>query len=217
MARVHGTAGKTLQQRLLLIAGLILGAGFVTWLLLRLVHPLVAPLAPMLGLLVIARLLSQKTIENELVARGRGYLGEAAVGQILNQLPSGWRVFHDVDLGGENADHVLVSSRGVFVLEVKNYRGRVKAAPGGLYISGRRNDKVVRQAHRQAHKLRELLRVEVHAALVFAGSEPLGDRVGTLPVLSPEGVLPYLGSFTERVLEFENAREVFAKLQRSTR
>jgi hypothetical protein len=83
-------------------------------------------------------------------------------------LPAPWRVFHDVDLGGENADHVVVGAVGVFNVEVKNFSGKISAKSGGLYAHGRRYDKVVRQAHRQAHALRERLGVDVTPLLVCA-------------------------------------------------
>lgn len=217
MARIHGRAGKALGQKLMLLGAIIVGAGFVTFLLVRLVSPLVASLAPLLALIVIMLLLKDRLIQNKLVAYGRGYLGETGVGKVLEALPSGWRVFNDVDLNGENVDHVVVSSRGVFSIEVKNYRGRVKAKPEGLYTYGKRNDAVVRQAHRQAHKLRELLGVEVQPVLVFVGSRLDGGQVGSLPVVRVDGLLPLLQSFREKRLDYERAKEVFAKLDTLTR
>ena len=109
------------------------------------------------------------------------------MGALLEALPEGWRVFHDVELEGENADHVVVGPPGVFSVEVKHYAGRVVARPDGLFVNGRRQDRIVRQAWRQAHMLEAWLGVEVQPVLVFVGSEVEGARAGPLPVLTPEG------------------------------
>ncbi|MCH1928547.1 NERD domain-containing protein, partial [Shewanella sp. C31] len=74
-------------------------------------------LALPLAFLAVARFLQDKEVERTGVATTRGYLGEAHVGRFRAELPSTWRVFHDVDLGGENADHVVVGPPGVFNVE----------------------------------------------------------------------------------------------------
>jgi len=62
-----------------------------------------------------------------------GFLGERAVGEELNQLlASGWKVFHDVEFHENpgqkpfNVDHVVVGTGGVFSIETKTRRKRVK-------------------------------------------------------------------------------------------
>lgn len=217
MARIHGQAGKALRRKLILLAAIIIGSGLIVFLVASFVNPFLAYLAPLLGLIMVMLLLKDRMIQDKLVAYLRGYLGESRVGRVLATLPSGWRVFNDVDLKGENVDHVVVSSRGVFSIEVKNYRGRVKATPRGLFTYRRRNDAVVRQAHRQAHKLRELLGVEVQPVLVFVGSRLDGRQVGKLPVTRVDGLVPFLRSFNEGRLDYEQAKEVFAKLDALTK
>ena len=132
MARKVGSAGKTLARRLGRIALVLLGFGFAVWLLVQLFAPWMGALALPLAFLAVMRLLQDKEVEREVVAKARGYLGEARVGRVLEALPSPWRVFHDVDLGGENADHVVVGPAGVFNVEVKNYTGLIRATPQGL-------------------------------------------------------------------------------------
>lgn len=197
---------------MLLYPGIVLLSGVVAWRL----DP-TAGIVPGVCLITAFILLKRTKTRRRIKALSKGYLGERTVGKTLEKLPVGWRVFHDLDLDGENADHVVVGSKGVFVFEVKNYSGDVEADPTGLFTHGQRNDKVVRQVHRQARKLHELLGVEVQPVLVFTGSPPKGDRVGELPVLSARKVLPYLQSFTERVLTYEQARVIFEKLERVTK
>lgn len=62
-----------------------------------------------------------------------GFLGERAVGEELNQLlGNGWKVFHDVEFHDNpgqkpfNVDHVVVGTGGVFAIETKTRRKKVK-------------------------------------------------------------------------------------------
>jgi hypothetical protein len=205
VARSVGKAGGTLSKKLLRIAGVLLGFGLVVWLLFKLLVPWLSALALPVALLLVVRLLQEKEVERTLVAHVKGYVGEAQVGRVLAELPSTWQVFHDVDLGGENADHVVVGPPGVFNVEVKNHRGPVLARPDGLWIRGKRRDEIVRQAWRQAHKLGELLGLEVQPLLVFLGEEVEGGQVGRLPVLRTEDLVAYLKTLPPR-LTFAEAR-----------
>ncbi|WP_022799283.1 nuclease-related domain-containing protein [Thermus islandicus] len=215
MAREIGKAGKTLSRKLWRLAAVIAGFGLGVWLLVKLFVPWMGALALPLAFLAVVRLLEDKDVEREVVAKARGYLGESQVGRILARLPLGWRVFHDVDLGGENADHVVVGPPGVFNVEVKNYSGPVEVRPEGLWVRGSRRDDLVRQAWRQAHKLQELLGVEVQPVLVFVGRRLKGE-VGRLPVLGEEDLLSYLKAQPYR-LAFEEARKLMAVLERRVR
>ncbi|MER3483513.1 MAG: hypothetical protein C4332_10585, partial [Meiothermus sp.] len=132
MAINHGTAGKTLRNKLVLIGGFLLGAGLFTWLMVKLFVPWLAPVALLLAIFVVVKLLDNGQTRKDLRAIGKGYAGEAIVGKMLESLPSGWRVLHDLDLGGENVDHLVLGPAGAFNIEVKNYSGKVIATPKGL-------------------------------------------------------------------------------------
>lgn len=213
MARIHGKAGKTLQQQLFMLLGFVVVFSLLAWFLIQLFVPTLAPLGPIIALVVGLRLLNNREISRLLVAKTRGLIGESSVGKHLENLPAGWRVFHDLDLGGENADHVVVSPGGVFNIEVKNYSGRVIATPKGLYNKGRKQDKIVRQAWRQTRKLNALLGVEVQPVLVFTTSQLEGDRVGKLPVMTAKDLVPYLLSQNAPILGFDEAKRLFGILE----
>ena len=56
-----------------------------------------------------------------------GFHGERYVAEELNELMAeGFRVFHDVPFESYNMDHVLVGPRGVFVVETKTKRKRLR-------------------------------------------------------------------------------------------
>lgn len=58
-----------------------------------------------------------------------GKRGEAKVNNLLNDLPQGYYVLHDVVLqterGSTQIDHIVVSKYGLFIIETKNYRGEI--------------------------------------------------------------------------------------------
>ncbi|WP_254431557.1 nuclease-related domain-containing protein [Meiothermus sp. PNK-Is4] len=180
-----------MRNKLLILMAFLLIVGVGGYLLIRLFVPLLAPAAPILALFLVVRMLSSKEVSRTIRALGKGYLGEMTVGKHLEQLPTGWRVFHDLDLGGENVDHLVIGPAGIFNVEVKNYSGKVIATPRGLYNKGQRQDEVVKQAWRQSHRLREIFGVEVKPILVFVGDQLEGDRVGKLPVKRPDELLSY--------------------------
>jgi hypothetical protein len=74
---------------------------------------------------------------------------ERSTGEILDRLHSaGWAVFHDVRLPGRqrvHAHHVVVGPPGVFVVEVKNWSGRIEVRDNNFWCRGRRQDRVVGQ------------------------------------------------------------------------
>lgn len=214
MARVHGRAGRTLRRRLLLQSGVVAIFAVSTWWLLRLT-PLPSWLALVIAGGLVLDLFRDRTVQDGFRRVGRGYRGERTVGRVLEQLPTGWRVFHDVDLGGENADHVVIGPGGAFAVEAKNYSAPVTATPKGLFVGSRRNDRIVKQAWRASHKLRELLGVEVSPVLVFTGSID-GDRAGRLPVLSPDQLPQFLRSRPVS-LSLEEARRAWSLLEARVR
>jgi Nuclease-related domain len=70
----------------------------------------------------------------------RGAAGERHVARLLEPLvQAGWGVSHDFRVPGSkaNLDHVVVGPPGVFVIDAKNYRGRLRLSHDGLLWHGR--------------------------------------------------------------------------------
>ncbi len=206
-----------MQRKLGMAFGVLLGTVLGVWLVFRLTFPWLALPMLLFALGYFAKMAAEdREFQKALHAHLKGYSGERAVGRVLEALPEPFRVFHDVDLDGENADHVVVGPKGVFSVEVKHYAGRVVARPNGLFVNGRRNDRIVRQAWRQAHKLKAMLGVEVQPVLVFVGARVEGDRAGKLPVRTVEALPAFLQEGPRR-LEYSAARRIFEVLKARTR
>jgi hypothetical protein len=74
------------------------------------------------------------------VAWRRGAAGERRTAQLLGPLERhGWAVLHDLAVPGSraNIDHLVIGPGGVFVIDSKQYRGRLQLDPSGRLWHGR--------------------------------------------------------------------------------
>lgn len=88
-------------------------------------------------------LLGAVTCRTRIEAFFKGAAGEELVARELARLPAAYHVFHSLDAGGGllmwrggDIDHVVVGPSGVFVIETKNWRGRVTLSDGALLVDG---------------------------------------------------------------------------------
>jgi Nuclease-related domain len=73
-------------------------------------------------------------------AWGRGAVGERRTARLLSPLERrGWAVLHDLALPGSraNIDHLVIGPGGVFVIDSKQYRGRLQLDASGRLWHGR--------------------------------------------------------------------------------
>jgi len=137
----------------------------------------------------------------------KGARGEELVARELAALPAGFTVLHGVKGPGasavskEDCDHVVVGPPGVFLVETKNWSGRVTVAESSLFCNGREPTRPpLEQARSGADRLgRELsarcgANVAVKPVLCFATARlPAGpievDGVVICDVLSVAGVV----------------------------
>jgi nuclease-like protein len=69
----------------------------------------------------------------------RGARGERRTARQLNRLTDrGWVVFHDLAVPGSraNVDHLAIGPSGIFLIDSKNWRGRLVFAPDGTLWHG---------------------------------------------------------------------------------
>jgi hypothetical protein len=92
-----------------------------------------------------------------------GAEGERRTARLLQELPSSYRVLHDLEMprSKANIDHIVIGPSGVFTVETKSYRTGVQIKGGRVYGSGRNLDGVVQQARRQAAAVAALAGVSV--------------------------------------------------------
>ena len=79
----------------------------------------------------------------------RGAAGERATANALRTLPDSWVVLHDVRWPGRpfaNIDHIAIGPSGVFVIDSKNWSGKVRLVDGVLRQNGRQRTREVLSA-----------------------------------------------------------------------
>jgi hypothetical protein len=105
-----------------------------------------------------------------------GELGERAVADTLERLAVGSAVLHDRRMPGGygNIDHLAIVSSGVFVIDAKGYRGKVRVltplfGPQRLLIAGRERTKLIDGLDRQVAAVREALAASGHPGVPVRG------------------------------------------------
>lgn len=107
----------------------------------------------------------------------QGAEGEVAVARALEALPEGWIVLHDLPWPGRqraNLDHVVVGPAGVFVVDAKNWTGRIEVRDQVPTQNGRRREQAVSSATDAAMALQPIVGPAPCAGvLCFVRDEPL--------------------------------------------
>jgi hypothetical protein len=70
-------------------------------------------------------------IDRERMSWRKGAAGETVVAGVLETLPDDFVVVHDVSKRFGNIDHIVVGPTGVYVVDTKNWKGRVSANGSG--------------------------------------------------------------------------------------
>ena len=155
-------------------------------------------------------------LERSAVAWEAGARGEAATGEVLSGLAeSGWSVMHDLPWPGRekaNLDHVVVGPGGVFVIDTKNWSGRIEVRDGVLRQNGRSRESSVAGASDAATAVRQLIPgVPVQPVLCLHGEEPRRDQVRDVVLCSTSTLRELLESRPE-LLSADQVGEVTARL-----
>lgn len=135
-----------------------------------------------------------------------GAKGERALGRLLDPLRNeGMAVLHDRRIPGSraNIDHLVISPAGVFVIDAKNYIGRVERRVRGgwlssedcLYVGGRDKTKLVGGMRKQVEAVRAAL----------------GPDFDTTPILQAICFTDADWSFLARPLRFEDVHVLWPR------
>jgi hypothetical protein len=142
--------------------------------------------------------------------------GERAVAEQLDVLKGqGAVVFHDLIADGFNLDHVVLSSRGIFVVETKTYSKPAKGSPSVIFdgktllVNGFEPERnPVTQAQANARWLGEMLRAStgkeypVRPVVLFPGwfVEPF-PKGSSIWVLNPQALSSFIEHEPTRINE----------------
>ncbi|MDA0989435.1 MAG: nuclease-related domain-containing protein [Verrucomicrobia bacterium] len=122
----------------------------------------------------------------------KGARGEARVARILSFLPSSYTVFHGLSIPtqgearmGGDIDHVVVGPAGIFLVETKQWRGRIELQNDRLMVDGFEPDRPpLEQVTKSSNALRAGLRTacgkpfDVLPVICFVGGAIAGGRLG---------------------------------------
>ncbi|MBU0677285.1 MAG: NERD domain-containing protein [Verrucomicrobia bacterium] len=126
----------------------------------------------------------------------KGARGEEEVARILSFLPASYRVFHGVGpaagilKAGRDYDHIVVGPTGLFLVETKNWSGRITIESGEVLYNGQRPhrpaiddvSKSARQLERELADVSVVLR-QVHPVICFVSGILDTGRAGTRGVI----------------------------------
>ena len=150
-----------------------------------------------------------RKILREVKALRLGRDGERVVGQYLENLrEKGYRIFHDVSGGHFNLDHVILSTKGIYVIETKTYSKPAKGSPKIYYdgesleINGmKKQNKPIVQVQAASNWLKEMLSettgktLPVKPVVLFPGWYVESTRQGKNPgvwVLNPKALPKFI-------------------------
>lgn len=184
MAFEHGKAGKStrelenkryLSRVIIVLSGLAIMALFYLFVS-SFILPKSKGLSGIISLVIVAVAIRivMDTIDKEdrsirkLEKRAsRGAKAEEKIGDLLNQLPDDYAVFHDIESPYGNIDHVVINKRkALFLLETKSHRGEVTYNGTALLIDGRPAEKdFISQSLKNTYWLRDKVKEQIGLTL----------------------------------------------------
>lgn len=152
----------------------------------------------------------------------KGAEGETATADALAALPASWTAIHDVRWPSRrlaNIDHILVGPGGIFVIDSKNWSGKISVANAHLRQNGRSRMKAVAGSVDAALAVAQLAGPhadKVFAVLSFATEEPLSGWCDDVMVCSTSTLTQMLAS-RPTVLNPSDAMDAWFRLDAQLR
>ncbi|MDR7252275.1 hypothetical protein J2X46_001251 [Nocardioides sp. BE266] len=129
----------------------------------------------------------------------QGAEGEVAVARALEALPEAWVALHDLAWPGRqraNLDHVVVGPGGVFVVDAKNWSGRIEVRDQVLMQNGRKRESTITSAGEAAIALQAVVPTPTSctSVLCFVRDEPLSEWSRDVMICSTQNLTEMLTS-----------------------
>jgi hypothetical protein len=220
----HQANVRRRRRRILLAGGLAAAVGIGYWVGGTSVGPFGPNFGALLALVAVMWVITSLfVVPDHALAWRRGAKGEQETADALAKLPPSFVVLHDRKIPGSaaNIDHVVIGPPGVFVVETKNYSGRVAVRGGELFVAGRRHDEFVDQARREADVVAKALEqagevVPVTPLLCIHRAELpwRSTTVNGVRIVSGRGLTRLLDQ-ADQTLPADDVRRVAARLDRS--
>ncbi len=148
---------------------------------------------------------------NELKSYQLGYRGEVFVSQLLQPLTlMGYRVYHDIEIGDEKIDHVLINDSGVFCLDTNMHQISKESGSNEAVFDGRNlifpsgtDSSAILLVQRNASLLSKLLKqklgesIPVYPILLLPGWKVNRTGKGPVNVVNPKELPAGLFYFPE--------------------
>ncbi len=149
----------------------------------------------------------------------RGAHGEVEVARALESLPEGWVALHDLAWPGRsraNLDHVVVGPGGLFIVDAKNWSGRIEVRDQVLMQNGRRREPTVASAAEAAIAVQAVAPVSnlCTGVLCFVRDDPLTGWAGDVMICSTANLVQMLTS-RPQVLEPGDVQRCVDAMRRS--
>lgn len=149
----------------------------------------------------------------------KGAKGEERIAKLLDSLPKNvWNVAHDLPFHRFNVDHIVFGRGGIFLVETKNWTGKIEVSGGRLLRNRRRPFKnPIRQASRTAIEVAKELekvlnrRPFVNAILCFTKANIAGVKtIGNVKVMQSSELPSFFGGNFREVLSDRDVERIKA-------
>jgi len=152
----------------------------------------------------------------------RSAVAGMAVGNLLDELPAGCFVVHDIVSKRGNIDHIVISTKGILIVGTKSHEGVVRCEGEMLKRDGKPFEKdFIKQVWGQAFSIRELLAghgittPEPQPVLLFANADvQVRRQVRGVEILGRRDLPVYLKRLQNRMTARE-AERIFELLKLS--
>lgn len=144
--------------------------------------------------------------------------GPHEVARRLAELPNTWTALHNVQVREQQAhvDHVVIGPPGVFAVNSKTYKERVRVSGDDMWSgeSPKTSDVLTTKNHVEA--VANVLGVDIPAALCIhtAALPSIRFVIADITVLAPEGLIPWIRGRPPRLLDLEVSALTAAARQR---